>query len=129
VITFELPPRRAGDGQPPWPYELRGVCALVLRQGEARTYGQAHCVARWCLGIYDPAPVACRDCGVTDWERAVHAALDWQAAPASRLRADYRGRVFSVRPDLDYIPLCAPCHKRFDRAMRVSLEALDVRAA
>jgi len=64
--------------------------------------------------MFHEAAVACRHCGVTDWDRILHAALDWESAPAERLRIDYAGKIFSIRPDLDYIPLCVPCHRRHD---------------
>ena len=90
-------------------------CAKVLRQGEAWNYTEAHLVARWCLGLLHDAPVPCRHCGVPDTETRFHAALDWASASADRLRSDRWGRVFSCRPDLDYIALCIPCHVRYDR--------------
>jgi hypothetical protein len=93
---------------------LRSACARVLEVGYSREYSEAHLVARWCLGMFHEAPVACRDCGATDWERKLHAALDWESTPVERLRIDYAGKIFSIRPDLDYIPLCIPCHRRHD---------------
>jgi hypothetical protein len=104
---------------------VRGACRIVRANGEARTYGQAHLVARWLLGLYSKPPVACRHCGVLDTEQPsrlvspMHAALDWRQAPQDRLRTDYAGRVYSTRPDLDYIALCTSCHRRYDvRAWR-----------
>lgn len=115
-ITFQIPERpRDYHGEVYRPDGLRGACIRVQRQGEARTYSDAHLVARWVLGLLHPDPVVCRRCAVTDYDANMHAALDWEsAAPAGRLRVDRAGKIFSARPDLDYIPLCASCHKRHD---------------
>ena len=107
-------PEREYDGKVRRPSEMGQACARVLKRGYSHEYNEAHLVARWCLGMFHDPPVACRDCGATDWERRLHAALDWEAAPAERLRIDRTGKIFSIRPDLDYIPLCVPCHKRHD---------------
>jgi integrase len=88
------------------------VRAQVRDQGGARTYTQAHLVARLHLGLLDRAPVACRGCGKPGWP--LNAALNWPEVPAERLRADYRDSIFSVAPESDYIPLCNGCHRRVD---------------
>lgn len=100
---------------------VRRECQRVIDQGEATTYIQAHIVARWVLGILHPEPVNCLHCGISELDQPcrlvsqMHAALDWANAPADRLRTTDRGRVFSIRPDLDYIPLCGSCHIKYDR--------------
>ena len=111
---FSVPSPQARRYLWSWPSGVEAACRRVLKFGVAREYSEAHLVARWCIGLLSPMPVACRACGVTDFERDLHAALDWEQAPADRLRIDYRRRVFSTRPDLDYIPLCVPCHRRHD---------------
>jgi len=93
---------------------VRAACTRVLELGYSRDYSETHLVARWCLGMLHETPVACRQCGVTESDRKLHAALDWEAAPSERLRIDRKGKIFSIRPDLDYIPLCIPCHRRHD---------------
>ena len=110
--SFPLPGRGRG------PYL---ECVRFLETGEASEYTEAHRIARWVLGLLDGPPVACRRCGILDTElelgqRArMHAALNWQsAAAAGRLVEGWRGQIFSVRPDLDYIPLCASCHRKHD---------------
>ena len=95
---------------------LRGACARFSRDGEARSYGDAHLVARWCLGLFGAEPVHCARCGVPDTCRTLHAALDWQSAPTESLCTDYRNRIYSARPDRDYMPLCGSCHARYDRS-------------
>ena len=116
-------PERDWNGRPRRPGGLHRACVRVLARGYSHEYNEAHLVARWCLGMFHEPPVACRDCGVTDWERILHAALDWESAPVERLRIDYAGKIFSIRPDLDYIPLCVPCHRRHD-TWRKALPAL-----
>ena len=98
----------------PIPEGLRSACVRFAEHGEARYYGEAHLVARWCLGLLSPAPVACQHCAVLDTKADFHAALDWENLPADRRRTDDRGRVYSTRPDLDYIALCRSCHRSHD---------------
>lgn len=132
-MTFELPPRKP-TGRISLPDKMWNACDRVMRQGESRDYGEAHLVARWVLGLYRPEPVYCNRCGVSDIDMPptctsqMHAALNWeQAAAAGRLRVQTthagRARVFSMRPDLDYIPLCHRCHSWHDswrRALALS---------
>jgi len=93
--------------------------AQVRVQGEARTYHQAHLVARLGLGLLGAVPVACQECGA-DFEVSgvarlqIHAALNWPEVPGERLRTNYAGKVFSIAPETDYIPLCHSCHRRMD---------------
>jgi hypothetical protein len=99
--------------------ELRRACLRVMERGGATSYQDAHIVARWLLGLVSSEPVACRSCGIKDTELGglvsqMHAALNWEATPAERLRVDSRGKVFSARPDLDYIALCTSCHRKHD---------------
>lgn len=103
----------------PCPHALQRamkVVANIRASGGATNYTEAHLAARWHLRFFDPMPVACRgNCGRTDHDvRRFHAALNWETAPPERLRVDYAGRVFSIAPELDYIPLCPGCHRRFD---------------
>ena len=74
-------PGRDGDGFPRRPGALHSACARVLEVGCSRGYTETHLVATWCLGMFHEAAVACRDCGATDWERKLHAALDWESDP------------------------------------------------
>jgi hypothetical protein len=109
-MAFRLPPKA---------YPGYYACRSMRRYGEAATYSDAHHVARWLLGLAKRAPVACHGCGIKDTELGglisqMHAALNWQDAPVERLRSDYKGRIFSIRPDLDYVALCTSCHRRRD---------------
>jgi hypothetical protein len=104
--------------EPDWEHhalrDAKRALARVRERGEAKEYGEAHLVARLHLGLLDPLPVACVGCGVTDWEVTLQAALDWEHAPPARLRTGARGEIFSAQPELDYNPMCIPCHKRRD---------------
>jgi hypothetical protein len=97
----------------------RAALARIEERGAATSYGDAHIAARWHLRFFETPPVRCLHCPATEATvggvvNGIHAALDWENAPAARLRIDDRGRVFSISPDLDYIPLCRSCHRRHD---------------
>jgi len=87
---------------------------------EAENYTQAHDIARYLLGLRrDDPPQNCAHCGISELELGglvsqMHAALDWRNTPPERLRTDYKNCVFSIRPDLDYIALCASCNHKYD---------------
>lgn len=94
--------------------DAKRAYARVGERGEARTYGDAHLAARWHLRFFEEAPVGCAHCPATEATTRVHAALDWEHVPVSRLRTDSYGKTFSIAPDLDYIPLCMSCHRSYD---------------
>lgn len=113
----------AEDGEwSPDPQLLRlaeRVVARVREEGGATYYSNAHVAARWHLRFFEPAPVKCAKCPATEATvgglvNGIHAALDWENAPVERLRIDPMGRIFSIAPDLDYIPLCRSCHRKHD---------------
>lgn len=50
-------------------------------------------------------------------------ALDWHNVRLENLRSDSRDgyqRVWSIGPNLDYLPACWSCHNRFDRVRRTT---------
>lgn len=109
-----------------------GRAATRIRErGSALNYSEAHLAARWHLGFFAPDLAGCAHCPATEGTvhgltSGIHAALNWEQAPAERLRIDYAGRVFSTSPDLDYIPLCRSCHSRHDswrKALPVGIRA------
>jgi hypothetical protein len=88
----------------------------IAERGGAVQYSEAHDAARWYLRLFEPEPVDCAMCPASEATGTkLHVALDWHNAPAERLRVDYKGRIFSAAPHLDYIPLCPSCHKRYDQ--------------
>ncbi len=99
--------------------EARACLRRIQERGGASYYSEAHRAARLHLRFFEPEPVRCARCPTTEATisglvNGIHAALDWENVPAERLRVDYAGRIFSVAPELDYIPLCRRCHRRYD---------------
>jgi hypothetical protein len=98
------------------------LCAVqrIRKRGGASYYGEAHLAARWHLGFFCLAPVKCARCPATEATvdgliNGIHAALDWENAPVERLRVDYAGRIFSIAPEADYVPMCRRCHRKHDQ--------------
>jgi len=118
---------RAWESCPHKVNEAKRTVARIAERGGAQTYNEAHIAARWHLKFLEPEPVACRKCGITEADApgllisGIHAALNWPSTPRERLRVSPRGQFFSAAPDLDYIPLCAACHHRFDRGQPADL--------
>lgn len=104
----------------------------IRESGGARSYSDAHLAARLHLRFFEPAPVKCVKCPATEATigglvNGIHAALDWENAPVERLRIDYAGLIFSIAPDMDYLPMCRNCHRKHD-TWRKALPAEIARA-
>ena len=77
--------------------------------GDDAKYETVH----WRLRVVRGAPNRCEHCGVAD-DRSYQWALDWDVVTDLRYGAR-KGDPYSVNLD-QYIPLCLPCHRKFDLA-------------
>jgi hypothetical protein len=101
----------------------------MLRDGaDLLSYSDVHLIARLHLGLLDGPPVACRSCSITDAERVLVAAFNWPETPREFWRIDYAGRVYSIRPEVDYVRLCGKCHRRMD-SWRTAVQLLGPKSA
>lgn len=83
----------------------------TLRKPDAEiTYSSAHYRVKRAKGY--PSSYPCAHCG----QGAVHWALRHEA-PVTHEGADHKGTVMRYSGDpADYMPLCAVCHRRYDRS-------------